>query len=64
MGMRQLEALILVEAKEVTGNKKLRQKDILEWSTGEIKPHDGETVYSLPGVGVNIAVKAEPKGGE
>lgn len=57
MGMRQLEAKILAEAKIVTGNKKLRQKDIMEWSTGTIQPQEGETLYYLPSLQVNITVK-------
>ena len=57
MGMRKLEAAILQEAKIVTGNKKLRQKDIVEWSTGLIKDHDGEQVFVLPSLHVTIAIK-------
>jgi len=56
MGIRELETAILVEAKIVTGNKKLRQKDIMEWTTGEIKSHEGEKIYHLPELNVNIAV--------
>jgi len=57
MGIKQLEAAVLAEAKTVTGNKKLRMKDIMEWSTGEVKPQEGEKLYRLPELGVNIAVK-------
>jgi len=57
MGFRQIETKILAEAKEVTGNKKLRLKDIMEWSTGEIKAQEGETLYDLPKCDVHIAVK-------
>lgn len=57
MGMKQLEAAILVEAKTVTGNKKLRQKDIMEWCTSEIKAQEGEKLYFLPKLKINIAVK-------
>ena len=57
MGIRQVESAILAEAKTITGNKKLRLKDIMEWSTGEIKPEPGEKTYYLPKMGVNIAVK-------
>lgn len=60
MSLRSLEAAILVEAKQVVGNSKLRQKDIMEWSTGNIEPQEGEKVYELPGIGVNIAIKEEP----
>lgn len=57
MGMRELEKEILAEAKIVTGNKKLRQKDIMEWSTGDIKAEEGEMLYKLPKLCVNIAIK-------
>lgn len=57
MGMRELEAAVLAEAKIVTGNSKLRMKDIMEWSTGEVKPQAGEELFFLPELKVNIAVK-------
>ena len=57
MGMKQLESAILAEAKIVTDNKKLRMKDIMEWSSSKIKPEPGEKLFYLPTIGVNIAVK-------
>jgi hypothetical protein len=57
MGIRQLEAEILAEARKVTGRPKLRQKDILAWSTGPVNPEDGEETIFLPGLKVSIAVK-------
>jgi len=57
MGMRQLETAILTEAKIITGSKKLRQKDIMEWSTGEIKIEPGEKSYFLLNLHIYIAVK-------
>ena len=57
MSMQSLERVILAEAKEVTGIKKLRMKDIMKWSTGEVKPEDGEQIFRLPRMGVNIAIK-------
>jgi len=56
MSLRTLESAILAEAKQVV-NKKLRLKDIVEWSTGKIKPQEGEKIYRLPDIGVNIVVK-------
>lgn len=55
--MKQLESAVLAEAKKVTGNKKLRMKDIMEWSTGEVRPEPDEKLYRLPELGVNIAIK-------
>lgn len=57
MSMQGLERAILREAKEITGNKKLKMKDIVEWGTGEVKAQDGEKLYKLPMLGVNIAIK-------
>lgn len=59
MGMRELESAILAEAKIVTGNNKLKKKDIMEWSTGEVKPEQGEKVYHLPDMNCNIAIKTK-----
>lgn len=59
MGIKQLEAAVLAEAKKVTGNRKLRMKDIMEWSTGDIKAQKDEKQYKLPELNVNIAVKIQ-----
>lgn len=56
MGMRQFEAEILAELRELTGKRKLRQKDIREWGTGKVKCQTDEVVFSLPGTKVNVAV--------
>lgn len=61
MGMRELEAEILRELKEVANNNKIRQKDIMEWSTGEIKPREGETLFFLPKLHIYCAVKLETR---
>lgn len=57
MGMRELESGILKELKVEANNNALRRKDILEWSTSEIKPESGETVYYLPMMMVYCAIK-------
>lgn len=57
MSMRTLEAAILLEARKVTGRKKLRKKDILEWTTGTVKSREGESIFYLPDMGVEIAVQ-------
>lgn len=60
VGMKQLEAAILKELREVSGNKKLRQKDIMEWQTGNtLKAQDGETLYYLPQLQVSVCVKVQ-----
>jgi hypothetical protein len=57
--MRTLEAAILAGAKAFFCNSKLRQKDILEWRTGEIKPHEGEVVGFVHDPGVHVAILAK-----
>lgn len=56
MGMRELEAEILAEARKVSRNTKLRQKDIREWSTGLIMAQADEVVIRCPDIGVNVSV--------
>jgi hypothetical protein len=55
--MQSLERKILAELKEVSGNKKLRLKDIMEWSTGKVKTLEDETPYFLPKLQIHCAVK-------
>lgn len=56
MSMASLERAILVGAREVFKNVKLRQKDILEWSTGELKAGTDEVVARVPDPGVYVAI--------
>ncbi len=59
MSLKTLEREILAKAKIATNNPKLRMKDILEWSTGDVKPEEGEIVLRLDNPGVNICIKQE-----
>ena len=62
MGMRELENAILAELKQVSGNPKLRLKDIMEWQTGQsLEVQEGETLFYLPELGVSCAVKIPKK---
>ena len=54
MRMASLERAILFDAKRFFNNKKLRMKDIMEWSTGDIMPQDGEVVERVNGIYVAI----------
>jgi len=56
MGLRNLEAAILAELKQVANNSKIRQKDIVEWSTGMVKAQEGETYFHLPNLDVHVCV--------
>ncbi len=57
MSLRTLEAEILKELRAIASNTKLRQKDIMEWSTGKVKVQDDETLYYLPELAINVSVK-------
>jgi hypothetical protein len=57
--MKTLETAILAGAREALNNRGLRLKDIMEWSTGDIKPQDGEVCVRVPDPGVNVCVKVE-----
>lgn len=59
MSLRDLEGAIIVELRAVAQNPKLRLKDLMEWSTGKVTAHEGETLYYLPNLKVHCAVKIE-----
>jgi len=59
MSMATLERAVLAGARVVLNNPKLKLKDILEWSTGEVKTADGEVTVHVPDPGVNVSVKKE-----
>jgi hypothetical protein len=56
MSMATLERVILQNARTVLNNPKLKMANILEWSTGEVKPRAGEIIVRIPDPGVNICV--------
>lgn len=62
--MQAVERQLREEAKDILNNRGLRNKDILEWSTGAIEPHDGEVTAYLPkmGVYVSVAVHQDKRG--
>jgi hypothetical protein len=62
--MRSLEAMILRELRQIENNPKIKQKDIMEWSTGEVKTEKGEklvhlTLSELGGQPINVSYKPE-----
>lgn len=59
MSMTTLERAVLIGAKVVLNNQKLKMKDIQEWSTGNIHAQDGEIVVYVPDPGVWVAVNRE-----
>lgn len=56
MSLRSLESAIWREAQQFFNNRKIRLKDIMEWSTGSIDPGDGEVVERLPKKGIYVAI--------
>ena len=61
MSFATLERAVLAELKQVAKNSKLRLKDIMEWSRGELKAQEGETLFFLPDLKVWCAVKVPVK---
>lgn len=59
MSMATLERAVLSGAQSVLHNPKLKKKDILEWSTGDVKAGDGEVVVYVSDPGCNVCVKKE-----
>lgn len=58
MSLATLERKIVDAARKELRNPKLRRKDLIEWSTGEVEPQAGEIVLHLAGLGVWVAVPA------
>jgi hypothetical protein len=59
MSMVTLERAILAGAKTLFNNPKLKLKDIMEWSSGEIRPQGGEVAGYVEDPGVFVAIKKE-----
>lgn len=61
MSMNALERSVVKELKIITGNKKLGEKNLMEWSSSEDKIRknlrDGEKIYFCPENGVWVAIK-------
>lgn len=57
MSLRTLETAICIEARDILNNRKLRIKDLLEWSTGAVTASDGEIVIKTSLA--YVCVKAE-----
>ena len=57
MTMRSFEMDIVNAAKEKLNNKKLRLKDLMEWSTGNVDVQEGETYVFLESMGIHASFK-------
>lgn len=60
MSIRDFERSVIAEIKQITGHRKLRLKDLLEWSTVEsvVKKNlrEGEMMVHCPDLGVWAAI--------
>ena len=65
MSMKTLEKAILAEIIEVTGRRKLKLKDLMEWSTSKDTVYknvrETETVIHCPKIGCWAAITTEKK---
>lgn len=65
MGLSTIDRKILNETRNVAKNQKIRNKDIMEWSTSEemVKKNlvSGETHFNLKNLGIHVAVKLPRK---
>ena len=59
MSMASFEREILAGARVAFNNLRLKNKDIQEWSSAGIAPHDGEVVLFIKNTGVWVAIKKE-----
>ena len=57
MSMATMERAVLAGAKDVLNNRGLRMKNIMEWSTGEIREVRGEVRVWVANPGAWVAVK-------
>ena len=59
--MDKIDRAILAEVRIVKNDPSIQNKEVMEWSTGAIKPHEGEEILQLPRLGVNVALKLRVK---
>jgi hypothetical protein len=59
MSWATLNREVCALARTALNNPKLRVSDIVEWSTGEVKPEEGEIAIKLgaPLTGINVVVE-------
>ena len=59
MSIATLETMIWHECQNILQNKKMKKKDLMEWSTDLIIPQDREIVLRIEHLGIYAAVPAE-----
>lgn len=55
MPLNRLEREMIAELRGIIGTK-IREKDLLEWRTSELKAQVGERIFYLPVAGVWVAI--------
>ena len=58
MSLNSLETTVWRECQRLLENSKMRKKDLLEWSTGDIEPREGEILIHIPSLSINVVVLA------
>lgn len=59
MSMSSFESQIWRQLQRILNNPRMRKKDLLEWSSGDVTPGDGEIAIRVDALGVNAVVRAE-----
>ena len=58
MSLNALDTQVWHECQRVLQNPRLRRRDVLEWSAGNVSAQEGEIIVHLESLGVNVAVLA------
>lgn len=58
MSLNQLETMVWRECQRILENRTMRKKDLLEWSSGEVKAKNWEIVIRLESLGINAVVSS------
>lgn len=56
MSFASLEREVVAQTRVLLCNAKIRNKDIMEWSTGTPEAQEGEIAVKLSGLGVTVVI--------
>ena len=59
LGLQKIEQAVFDELRQVKGDHSIKWKDVMEWSTGNVKVQKGEELVRLPDLGINVALKVK-----
>ena len=57
MSLLPIERQIIKELQKITSNKKIGEKNLMEWSTTKVKAQEGEKLIHLKDLGVYVAYR-------